>query len=354
MSTSSSSAKKSPDLALSKRPLSKDFAQRVAAWFKLAARDLPWRETSDPYRIWISEVMLQQTTVATVIDYYQRFISQFPTLESLAAATEDEVLKLWQGLGYYRRAKNLRFGAQMIMSEFGGKFPHTREEILKVPGIGAYSAGSILSIAHRMPEAALDGNLIRVYSRLYGIREPVDRGPVLKRLWEIARIHVPSERAIIREFTEGMMELGAMVCTPANPRCGHCPVQNLCVAYKKGIQLEIPLKEKRMKRKKLREIVFLRNRGNKIAILKRGSDKKFLDFHRLPFMSLDSESGIPAYDLKYKYAVTDRDFEVFVSRSSDKLPGQFKVRWVGIKDCEELLFPTIDRRILADFGAFLR
>lgn len=346
MSTSSSSAKKSLVL-----PLSKDFASRIATWFRKSARELPWRETSDPYKIWVSEVMLQQTTVAAVIDYYKRFLNRFPTLKDLAEADEFEVLKLWQGLGYYRRAKNLRLGAQLILKEFAGKFPKTREDLLKVPGIGAYSAGAILSIAHRVPEAALDGNLIRVYSRLYGITEPVDRPDVIKKLWEIARLHIPFDPEIIREFTEGMMELGATVCLPANARCLFCPVRDLCTAFKNSDQNLIPIKEKKISRLKFREKVFLKFKGEKIAVLRRGSDKKFGDFHRLPFILLTSGDALAGSYKKYKYTVTNRDFEVFVDDGKEKLPQYWgkknsDIQWIEKSRIKDLLFPTIDRKIL--------
>lgn len=318
-------------------------SHRVVDWFEKNKRDLPWRRTSDPYKIWVSEVMLQQTTVATVIPYYERFLSRFSTINCLANASESEVLSLWQGLGYYRRAKNLRAGAQFILKEFKGEFPKSLDDLLKVPGIGRYSAGAILSIAHRIPTAALDGNLIRVYARHDGIKEAVDDSKVIKSLWTIAESHVPTDPKQAREFTEGMMELGALICTPRNPQCSRCPLIKTCRAHAQDLAESLPVKSKVTKRKKLVEMIFWCEKNGRIGLLPKGSDPKFPDFCRLPFEAIDAQDRPQQPFKKFRYAITDRDFEVVLMRSSRKFKS---LRWVSLKEAEEMLLPTIDRKII--------
>ncbi len=326
------------------------FSDLIVEWFRKEARDLPWRKTSDPYRIWISEIMLQQTGVSTVISYFEKFIKRFPTIKDLAAADEHEVLRYWEGLGYYRRAKNLRAGAQMICKEFAGTFPNTRDELLKVPGIGIYSAGAILSIAFRKPQPALDGNLIRVYSRYFGIQDFVDEGSTLKKLWKIAEDQMPRSSEEIRAFTEGMMELGATVCSPKNPRCLFCPVRKNCKSFKEGWQFDLPRKRLSKKREKHEEVVYIFNKKNKLAFLPKGSDPKFPDFLRLPYQKISSRDEIPkAFIHKLKYSVTHRDFVVYLTsgsvRSEVDVPKKNWI-WLEEKELSNILLPAIDRKAL--------
>lgn len=321
------------------------FQTQILNWFAQNARSLPWRETSDPYRIWISEIMLQQTQVATVVEYYKRFLERFPDLQSLAAASEEEVLKYWEGLGYYRRGKNLRLAAQMIIEKFGGEFPRTHEELLSLPGIGPYSAGAILSIAFRLSAPALDGNLIRVYSRYYGIQKPVDETQTLKKLWNLARSHSPQSADEVREFAEGMMELGALVCTPQNPRCNECPLRASCQAHHKGLTQSLPRKKRKAASVKKFELIYFSTKKDRVALLPKGSDRKYPDFRRLPFKSLSTEPRSSQYQTKFKYSVTHRHFLAFVS---SKLPKR-SVEWIKIKDLSQVLLPAIDRRILKHF-----
>jgi A/G-specific adenine glycosylase len=319
-----------------------NFQSAIVKWFEVNARDLPWRRTSDPYRIWISEMMLQQTQVATVIPYYKRFLDRFPSLQILAKSSEEEVLKFWEGLGYYRRAKNLRLAAQLIVAKFDGEFPDTREALLEIPGIGPYSAGAILSIAFRKSTPALDGNLIRVYSRMYAVTEAVDELATMKRLWKIAKDHAPSESGRSREFAEGMMELGALICTPKNPLCHTCPVQNMCRAFRRKIVGKLPTKNRGRTREKLFEAVAVMRRKNKVALFPKGSDPKFPDFMRLPFCALPKK--IIQTQKSFRYSVTYRDIEVFLQK---ELPsnGQKPV-WVEQSKLSEILLPAIDRKIL--------
>ncbi len=216
----------------------------LSAWFEKAKRDLPWRKSLDPYLIWISEVMLQQTTVKVVVPYYFRFIERFPTLKSLASSREEEVLSLWSGLGYYSRAKNLRRGAEVIEKNFKGRFPQDRETLESIPGIGPYTAGAILSIAFDQKEAIVDGNVKRVFARCYGIRKIIDDPKVEATFWKYSREWVEHAQSP-RNLNQALMELGALLCTKADPQCHLCPLSGSCKAYFLQIQHKLPLRKKR-------------------------------------------------------------------------------------------------------------
>jgi len=218
---------------------------KLESWFQTQKRILPWRDNPTVYRVWISEIMLQQTQVATVIPYFERFISSFPTVESLAHAVEEEVLRHWAGLGYYSRARNLQKGAQKIVQS--GRFPRTREEWLEIPGVGNYTAGAILSIANGLPEAILDGNVERVLSRVRRVGRQKGDGPFKDRLWTLSRIFVETAHRhgiAVSDLNQALMELGATVCTPKKPRCGHCPLRDLCRAFAKSEVEAFPPKKK--------------------------------------------------------------------------------------------------------------
>jgi A/G-specific adenine glycosylase len=214
-------------------------------WFAREARDLPWRRTSDPYAVWLSEVILQQTRVDQGTPYYERFVEAYPTVEELAKASEDEVLKLWEGLGYYSRARNLHRCAREVVESYNGRFPEAPEELEKLPGIGPYTAGAIASIAYDRPAAVLDGNVMRVLSRLIDLEECVDDAPVRTKLWAIARELAPEEGP--GDFNQAMMELGARICTPRQPDCEHCPAADDCLARLRGTQGERPVRKKKAK-----------------------------------------------------------------------------------------------------------
>ena len=214
------------------------FAELLLRWYDQHARVLPWRGIHNAYHTWVSETMLQQTRVETVLAYFDRFIRRFPTVEALAAAPEDEVLKLWEGLGYYRRARNLHRGAQQVVAEHGGVIPRDVKELLKISGIGEYTAGAIASIAYDEPVPAVDGNVIRVVSRVKGIRENVGIPSVKRRIAQEAAALVPQSRP--GDFNQAMMDLGATICVPGTPSCERCPVSALCDAYREGDAEDIP------------------------------------------------------------------------------------------------------------------
>jgi len=217
--------------------------RKLLAWFRANARDLPWRRTRDPYRIWLSEVMLQQTRVETVLDYYDRFTRAFPRVEDLAEADEGKVLKLWEGLGYYSRARNLLAAARSVVRESGGRFPETAERLIALPGVGRYTAGAIASIAYGERTPVLDGNVKRVLARLHGIRDSIDDAATVERLWALAGALV-SPRAP-GDSNQAMMELGARVCRPRRPRCRECPVRADCRALAAGEVDTLPVRRKK-------------------------------------------------------------------------------------------------------------
>jgi A/G-specific adenine glycosylase len=211
----------------------------LTTWFDGAARDLPWRRRREPYAVWVSEVMLQQTRVETVIPYFQRFLARFPDVGALAAAPLDDVLHLWSGLGYYRRARQLHAAAREVTERYGGTFPDDAEGLRTLPGIGAYTAGAIASIAYGRREPLVDGNVARVLSRVDGIDAPIKSPTAVRQLWARATSLVPTDRP--GRFNEALMELGATVCTPRDPACDRCPLATLCVARATGREAELPV-----------------------------------------------------------------------------------------------------------------
>ena len=245
--------------------------KKVERWYQLQRRILPWRENPSVYRVWISEIMLQQTQVITVIPYFEKFMNAFPTVESLAHAEQEKVLIFWAGLGYYSRARNLHKGAKKIVLD--GRFPASREEWLEVPGVGAYTAGAILSIASHLPEPILDGNVERVLSRLRRVSRQKGDKEFKSRLWKLSRIMVESGFKLGIDpsvINQALMELGAKVCTPRAPKCTQCPLSSLCQAWVKGEQLLFPPLKKRVEWVRLEEkMICVMNSKGEILLRKR-------------------------------------------------------------------------------------
>src|SRR5207253_2981976 len=201
---------------------------RLLDWFATHQRDLPWRRSRDPYRIWVSEIMLQQTQVATVVPYFERFVQAFTTLACLATAEEHDVLRRWEGLGYYRRARSLHLAARQLASEHGSMVPNDPEVLSELPGMGRYTVGAVLALAFDRPMPILEANSQRVLCRLFGRDEDPRKGTARRRLWELAKSLLPKRR--VGDFNQALMELGALVCTPAAPKCSACPLADKCVA----------------------------------------------------------------------------------------------------------------------------
>ena len=305
------------------------FRRQLLAWYLTHKRDLPWRESHDPYRVWLSEIMLQQTRVAAVIDYYSRFLRRFPSVGRLAAAREESVLAAWSGLGYYRRARMLHAAAKVIVKEHGGKFPGTRESLGELPGIGRYTSAAIASIAFNEPVAVVDGNVERVLQRVAG---PALAG---EDLWQTAGILL--ERANPGDFNQAMMELGALVCLPAQPECRACPVRALCAT--RGAH---PV-QKKFARKRKRDITFaLACRKGSVLLVQRPMSN--------PLMPGMWELPEPATNqvgealLVLRHSITVTDYKVRVVEAV--FPYQIAGKWVANKRVSRLPLTGLTKKIL--------
>lgn len=262
-----------------------DWRQKLLLWYNSNKRDLPWRNIADPYKIWLSEVILQQTRVNQGWEYYLRFIEQYPSVSALAKAKQQDVLKLWQGLGYYSRARNLHEAAQHIAQKHKGKFPADYTSIRELKGVGEYTAGAIASIAYSLPFPAVDGNVMRVYSRLFGISTPIDSTIGKKEMYTIASELVPHESP--GTYNQAVMELGAMVCTPSNPDCGNCPVQEACYAYANKMIAKFPIKQGKTKQRNRYLNYLVITSGDKIMIRLRTKKDIWHGLHDFPLIETD-------------------------------------------------------------------
>ena len=264
------------------------FRKALVAWFARERRDLPWRRSRDPYSVWLSEIMLQQTTVAAVVAYYERFLARLSTVAALAAAPERDVLRLWEGLGYYRRARQLHRAAQVIVAEHGGVFPSEPDAVRALPGIGRYTAGAILSIAFDRPEPILEANTVRLLSRLAAYRDDPLAKPGQALLWAWAAALVPREEPGL--FNQALMELGALVCTPREPKCAVCPVAKLCPTNKLGLQAEIPKPKAKKQFEDVREAAVLVEHRGKVLLVERSAGTRWAGLWDFPRFALEAES----------------------------------------------------------------
>lgn len=341
-----------------------DFASRLVAWQRDHGRhDLPWQGGADPYPVWVSEIMLQQTQVETVMPYFRRFLDRFPDLAALAAADEDQVLALWSGLGYYSRGRNLHAAARRIVAEHGGRFPEDFAAIQSLPGIGRSTAAAIAVFAFGQRRAILDGNVKRVLARVYGVAGwPGDR-TVENRLWTLAESLLPA--AGIRAYTQGLMDLGAMVCARARPRCDACPFTDHCLANRRGLQRELPgpRPRKALPEKSAAMLVLLR--AGEVLLEKRPpsgiwgglwslpecgeSDDPRAAARRLGFEA-DVADALPAFSHSFThFRLFIRPWELRVtSAGSVAEPGRL---WLSLDDLEGAALPTPVRRILESVRA---
>ncbi len=264
------------------------FRRRLRNWYDRAARDLPWRRTNNAYHIWVSEIMLQQTQVATVIPYFERFLKAFPSVAQLANADEQTVLRYWEGLGYYRRARQMHAAAKRIVAEHRGKIPREVDLLRDLPGIGPYTAGAILSIAFGAREPILEANTIRLVARLLAITEDVGSTKIQNLMWSFSDQLLP--RKEVGLFNQALMELGSLICTPKFPSCDACPVADLCMANAKKLQQQLPVLKQKISFEKVNEAaVVIRHRG-RILIRQCGSKERWeglWDFPRVPVTSID-------------------------------------------------------------------
>ncbi|HFC9197169.1 A/G-specific adenine glycosylase [Enterococcus lactis] len=296
----------------------KEFQDQFIQWYEQEKRNLPWRYNRDPYRIWISEIMLQQTRVDTVIDYFYRFMEWFPTIEELATAPEEKLLKAWEGLGYYSRARNIQAAAKQIMSEFDGKMPQTPEEISSLKGIGPYTTGAIASIAFGLPEPAVDGNVMRVVSRLFCIEADIAKASSRKIFDEAMRKIIDETHP--GEFNQAMMDLGSAICTPTSPKCEACPIQAFCLANKRGIQTSFPVKTKKAKPKDVYYIsAALQNHSGAYYFEERDSQKLLANMWTFPMVEVTQEE----YERLKKGWEAKREVDLFddlVAEDGKELP----------------------------------
>lgn len=264
--------------------------RKLLAWYTDHARDLPWRKSRDPYRVWVSEVMLQQTQVTTVRDYFQRFIAALPDVHALAAADERQVLRLWEGLGYYRRARQLHAAAKKVATEHAGEFPSNVEQLQSLPGIGRYTAGAIASIAFDQRAPILEANTIRLLSRLIAYRDDPLKAAGQRVLWQTAEDILPTKD--VARFNQALMELGSLVCTPASPNCEECPLAGVCRARVAGLENKIPIPKAKQTYTEVREAAVIIRRNGSVLMRECGENERWAGLWDFPRFALDSE-GLP-------------------------------------------------------------
>ena len=263
------------------------FSRLLLQWYEQNRRDLPWRNQTDPYKIWISEIILQQTRVEQGKDYYLRFIQRFPDVLSLASAEEDEVLKYWQGLGYYSRARNLHCGARYVAEMYNGIFPDTREAILKIKGVGNYTASAIAAIAFNLPYAAIDGNVYRVLSRVFDVNIPIDSPKGKTYFAELAQQVLDVHHA--GDFNQAMMDFGSLQCKPSHPDCENCCMADMCLANKNHTQHLLPIKQKSIQIKKRFFYYLCVCQGNDVYLQKRSADDIWAGLYEFPLIESETE-----------------------------------------------------------------
>ncbi|MGG3284232.1 A/G-specific adenine glycosylase [Paenibacillus solani] len=367
------------------------FSHELLDWYEINKRDLPWRRHRDPYYIWVSEIMLQQTRVDTVIPYFHRFIERFPTIQSLADAPEDDVLKCWEGLGYYSRARNLQAAARQVTEQYGGVMPSGKDEVSGLKGIGPYTSGAIRSIAFNIPAAAVDGNVMRVLSRYFLIEEDIMKVKTRTKMEDLVLTLVPEGRA--SDFTQALMELGALICTPKSPKCLVCPVMEHCSARLEGKEESLPIKTKaKPPRPEYHLTAIVEGTGvheGKILIRKRPSTGLLAGMWELPHVIVSTEGGaVPAampeetamvhlrdallteaipvlpighvMDAEHTFSHIQWNMGVYRCKWQDVPPaalvaaesaaayetGEENFRWIDVHDMERYAFPNVFIRIL--------
>lgn len=340
----------------------------LLSWFERLARDLPWRRTRDPYRIWLSEVMLQQTRVETVTPYYRRFLAAFPDVAALARAPLEEVLRRWSGLGYYSRARSLHAAARIVAGARGGEFPARAEAWLELPGVGRYTAAAIASIVSGEELAVLDGNVKRVLSRLTCFRRPIDTPAAEQRLWKLAELML--ERGAPGAFNQAMMELGATVCVPRRPRCEECPIRKHCRAAFRGVQSQFPRRRSRAAVSQFAAVAAVLERGDSLLMVRRPPSGLLGGLWELPggevrdaeppdaalLRNLSERFGLAvaagARIGAVQHAFTHLRLTVHVHRCR-RIHGRVRpvvhdaFRWVRRSEIDQLALSSLDRRMLA-------
>jgi A/G-specific adenine glycosylase len=321
------------------------FHRDLMHWYRRHHRKLPWRDSRDPYHIWVSEIMLQQTRVETVRPYYTRWLKAFPTIHALARASDDRVLKLWEGLGYYSRARNLHRAAQVVVREHDGQLPRTAEGLLSLPGIGRYTAGAIASIAFGECVPLVDGNVARVFARIFAIRANVKSPRSLQLLWTLAEDLMPDSKP--GDFNQALMELGALVCTPASPQCDICPMRRVCVARARGLVDQLPNRGEKARIVHLvAKAAFVKN-GSRILLKRRPRQGLLANFWELP--TADTQHFRVGHRIhKLRHTITHRriDFYVYKCVPITKFRSNGEWRWVTGAQLKKLALPAAHRRAI--------
>ncbi len=337
------------------------FRHDLIEWFRAEQRILPWRENQDPYRVWVSEIMLQQTRVDTVIPYFQNFLEKFPTPEALAYAEEQEVLKAWEGLGYYSRARNLQTAVREVVESYEGKVPNNEKELGSLKGVGPYTRGAILSIAYDLPSPAVDGNVMRVLSRILMIEEDIAK-PATRKIFE-ALIRELISKEDPSSFNQGLMELGALVCTPKSPSCLLCPVRSHCRAFHEGKETELPIKSSKKKQKRLPYMTLvLKDQKGRYVVEKRpdnGLLANLWQFPMVPMQQVDREKVVDwvkdhygleidlmntVDQIKHTFSHVIWDMEVVTATASGELESK-EARFSTKEELEELPFPVSHQKV---------
>jgi len=346
------------------------FVQKgLLEWFGKNQRALPWRKAYEPYQVWISEIMLQQTQVKTVIPYFDRWMKEFPNIKSVAEAKEDKILKLWEGLGYYSRARNIQKAAKLIVDKHGGKFPSDYDDILALPGVGKYTAGAIASIAFNQDRPLVDGNVIRVLSRLFFYTQNTRLPEAEKQIWQWAKEILPKGKA--RDFNQALMEFGALRCTPSATDCGACPLKSRCKAYERDMVDQIPDRGPKKESKNIKVAIAVIRKGDKVFIQKRPSIGLMAGLWEFPggkvekgesalkalHREVKEEVGISIKNVKrikkIKHAYTSfkvdlHCFEAEHEAGKIELKSASDGRWVRLSDLEKYPFPAANIQLIGD------
>jgi A/G-specific adenine glycosylase len=342
--------------------LSADFAPRLLQWFDQHGRhDLPWQTPRTPYRVWVSEIMLQQTQVSTVIPYFEKFMLRFPDLSSLASASQDDVLALWTGLGYYSRARNLHRCAQRCVEQFQSQLPQTLDELCGLPGIGRSTAGAILAQAHNQAVPILDGNVKRVLTRLYGIQEFPGSPAIEKKLWQLSEDLLPNERLV--DYTQAIMDFGATLCVRSKPRCMLCPFNNTCVAYREQLTVQIPArKPKREYPIKACFMLLAINKQKQIWLEKRPSTGVWAGLWCLPqytdmqevqraqqthFQQHENSSQLPVIEHGFShYQLNITPIVLNAAQSKAQINDNSQTRWQSLQELDAIGLPAPIKKLL--------
>ncbi|GFZ90338.1 adenine DNA glycosylase [Compostibacillus humi] len=339
------------------------FQEDLLTWYDKNKRELPWREDSDPYKVWVSEIMLQQTKVDTVIPYFERFIRKFPSPYELAAASQEEVLKMWEGLGYYSRAKNLHEAVKEVVEKYDGNVPDDAEKLGTLKGVGPYTKGAILSIAFNKPEPAIDGNVLRVFSRLFKVEDDISKGPVKKRIESYVKELISEEDP--SSFNQAIMDLGATICTPKSPQCLLCPVNKHCLGFEEGVQEQLPVKKKAKKQKTVSYVALIMKEKDRVIIEKRPSEGLLADLWQFPMVPIEEvgmnhiehwfygEYGVEIHlqeklgNIRHVFSHLIWDIDVYEAKIIQNENNDTRIRMVKTDSIDDFPFPVSHQKMKA-------